>query len=164
MTYSAVRQILSVFSIKNWQLIGLTILVISITLSILLYKGKETHHHRIYNSTFYTLCQQGKCTHLCLHLYSVGSIKVYLASTNDVWHWWSIVNGKKKSLNESYYPSIRLEWLKKTTKHRKDLWVNRIVVWQVRHKVDVTQNIPVTLDLVTGQDAVQQRECGHHCQ
>jgi len=41
-TYSAVRQIVSVFSIKSWQIIGLTILVISVTLSILLHGGTET--------------------------------------------------------------------------------------------------------------------------
>jgi hypothetical protein len=69
MTYSAARQFLSVFSVKLWQIIGFTILVISITLSILLYRGTETDSYRIYNSIFYVfsiLCQQGKCT--CVYI------------------------------------------------------------------------------------------------
>jgi len=68
-TYSSARQIVSVFSIKLWQIIGLTILVISIILSILLYRGRETDNYRIYNSIFYVfyiLCQQGKCS--CVYI------------------------------------------------------------------------------------------------
>jgi len=62
-TYSSARQIVSVFSIKLWQIIGLTIMVMSIIFSILLYRGRETDNYRIYYSIFYIfyiLYQQGK--------------------------------------------------------------------------------------------------------
>jgi hypothetical protein len=81
MTYSAVKQIASVFSIKLWQIIGLTVLVISITLSILLYRGTEADNDGIYNSIFYViyiLCQQGKCTCVYICIGDVTCLPIWM--------------------------------------------------------------------------------------
>jgi hypothetical protein len=71
-SYSAPKQIVSPFSTRLWQTVGLTVLIISVLLSALSYNNTETVNYRIYSSIFYVfyiLCQQCKYSAPLKHCY-----------------------------------------------------------------------------------------------